>query len=176
MPRFAAVAGANRSRALGPCASDDLVDPLHRAQAMRIMINVRPSTMRISASRTRNSVSVSTLEIASSRMRIFGLCASASRANENELLLSRREGAAAFFYRLAEHPGMAAFHGVHRLRLCSRNLSGGVRCHLRRVAIHSCAGSLAEVQIPVNSQDRSGASTAARSMVFCRSRMLPGHE
>ena len=46
-----------------------------------MITEVRPSTMRLSASRTRNSVSVSTLEVASSRIRIFGLCASA-RANE----------------------------------------------------------------------------------------------
>src|SRR5271165_6546092 len=43
--------------------------------------DVRPSTMRPSASRTLNSVSVSTLEVASSRIRIFGSCARA-RANE----------------------------------------------------------------------------------------------
>ena len=40
-------------------------------------IDVRPSTMRASASRTRNSVSVSTLDVASSRIRKRGLCASA---------------------------------------------------------------------------------------------------
>ena len=37
--------------------------------------------MRLRASRTRNSVSVSTLEVASSKISILGLCASA-RANE----------------------------------------------------------------------------------------------
>jgi hypothetical protein len=37
--------------------------------------------MRLSASRTLNSVSVSTLDVASSRIRIFGSCARA-RANE----------------------------------------------------------------------------------------------
>ena len=34
-----------------------------------MMMDVRPSTMRLKASRTRNSVSVSTLEVASSRIR-----------------------------------------------------------------------------------------------------------
>src|SRR5208337_4846212 len=43
--------------------------------------DVRPSTIRLRASRTRNSVSVSTLDVASSRIRIFGSCARA-RANE----------------------------------------------------------------------------------------------
>src|ERR1700676_4526580 len=42
---------------------------------------VRPSTIRLRASRTRNSVSVSTLEVASSKINILGLCASA-RAKE----------------------------------------------------------------------------------------------
>ncbi|PYY17524.1 MAG: hypothetical protein DMG60_11295 [Acidobacteria bacterium] len=37
-----------------------------------MMIDVRPSTIRVRASRTRSSVSVSTLEVASSRMRILG--------------------------------------------------------------------------------------------------------
>src|ERR1035437_7134484 len=61
---------------------------------------VRPSTMRLSASRTRNSVSVSTLEVASSRIRIFGLCASARE--RNQLFLSGRECRAAFAHFLLE--------------------------------------------------------------------------
>src|SRR2546425_1256246 len=42
-----------------------------------MMMDVRPSTMRASASRTRNSVSVSTLDVASSKIRNLGWCARA---------------------------------------------------------------------------------------------------
>ena len=60
---------------------NNLVGLLHGERRWAMMMEVRPSTMRARASRTRNSVSVSTLEVASSRTRILGSCARA-RAKE----------------------------------------------------------------------------------------------
>ena len=66
---------------LGFMHHDDFVGTLHVESRWAMMIDVRPSTIFASASRTLNSVSVSTLEVASSKIKIFGACASA-RAKE----------------------------------------------------------------------------------------------
>ena len=60
---------------------DDLVGALNRGEAVRDDERGAAFDQLVSASRTRISVSVSTLEVASSRIRILGLCASA-RAKE----------------------------------------------------------------------------------------------
>ena len=65
---------------------------------------VRPSTMRSSAERTRSSVSVSTLEVASSRIRILGSWASA-RAKLISCFASGGESCAALADSFAEAVG-----------------------------------------------------------------------